>query len=73
MSQILPESASLAQLAALEEPGLAHHLDTSLLTAMAAACGAFVASIYGHQPILELLQQTFPRPFIKLNIPEGTT
>lgn len=35
--------------------------DTSLLIAMAAACGVFVANIYYNQPILVLLQQAFPQ------------
>src|ERR1700692_4420517 len=68
MSQDTAGSESLAQSAALEEPALTHHLDTSLLMVMALACGIFAANIYYNQPILELLQQAFPRSVGLVNL-----
>lgn len=61
-------SESPAQSAASEELGLTHHLDSSLLMVMAVACGVFVANIYYNQPILELLQQAFPRSVGLVNL-----
>src|SRR6202158_272355 len=68
MSQNTAGSESRAQFVALEQPALAHHLDTSLLMALAVACGVFVANIYYSQPILELLQQAFPRSVGLVNL-----
>jgi len=68
MSQKTAGSESQAQSAALEEPALAHRLDTSLLMVMAVACGIFVANVYYNQPILELLQQAFPRAVGLVNL-----
>lgn len=68
MSQKTADSESQRQPAALEEPALEHHLDTSLLMVMAVACGIFVANAYYNQPILELLQQAFPQAVDLVNL-----
>jgi len=68
MSQNTAGSESPAGSAALEEPALTHHLNTALLMLMAVACGVFVANVYYNQPILELLQQAFPRAVGLVNL-----
>ena len=68
MSQNTAGSESPAGSAGLEEPALTHHLDRSLLMVMAVACGVFVANVYYNQPILELLQQAFPRAVGLVNL-----
>jgi hypothetical protein len=73
MSPNTADCDSPAQLAALEEPALSHHLDSSLLLAMAVACGVFIASSYYNQSILELLQQAFPRSIDLINLVPTTT
>src|ERR1700693_4166302 len=73
MSQNTIGSESPAQSAALKEHALTHHLDTSLLMVMAVACGVFVANIYYNQPILELLQQAFPRSVDLVNLAPTAT
>jgi predicted MFS family arabinose efflux permease len=64
---------SPAQSAALEAPASTHHLDRSLLMVMAVACGVFVANVYYNQPILELLQQAFPRAVGLVNLAPTAT
>jgi len=68
MSQNTAGSESPAGSAALKEPALTHHLNTALLMLMAVACGVFVANVYYNQPILELLQQAFPRAVGLVNL-----
>lgn len=68
MSQKTAGSQSEGQSASFEEPVAAHSLDNSLLMVMAVACGIFVANVYYNQPILELLQQAFPRAVGLVNL-----
>lgn len=68
MSQKPAGSESRMQSSALDESASAHRLDTSLLMVMAVACGIFVANVYYNQPILELLQQAFPRAVGLVNL-----
>jgi predicted MFS family arabinose efflux permease len=73
MSKNTVVSESPAQSAALEESATTHHLDSSLLMVMAVACGVFVANVYYNQPILELLQQAFPRAVGLVNLAPTAT
>jgi predicted MFS family arabinose efflux permease len=68
MSQKTAGRQSEGQSVSFEEPVAAHSLDNSLLMVMAVACGIFVANVYYNQPILELLQQAFPRAVGLVNL-----
>jgi MFS family permease len=68
MSQHTVGSESQTQSTALEEPASSHHLDRSLLMVVAVACGVFVSNVYYNQPLLELLQQAFPRAVGLVNL-----
>lgn len=52
---------------------LDHHIDTSLLTVMAVACGIFVSNIYYNQPLLQMLHQAFPRATGLVNLAPTVT
>ncbi|WP_227317341.1 MFS transporter [Cedecea davisae] len=48
-------------------------LSSSLLLILAIACGVFVANVYYNQPLLELLQQAFPRQVGLVNLAPTAT
>jgi predicted MFS family arabinose efflux permease len=48
-------------------------LTSTLLLIMALACGVFVANVYYNQPLLELLQQAFPRQLALVSLAPTAT
>jgi predicted MFS family arabinose efflux permease len=73
MQNKLPGSPSTVPAAAGGCDDTSRPLDTSLLLAMAIACGVFVANIYYNQPILELLQRAFPEALDLVNLAPTAT